>query len=161
MPSPSPSPSSLVLLSSRNSATMVTWRHTSPLYSTKIFGNFSPKLDGSVRSNRKSFEKTCPPFELDHYSWSDRLEFWLNGSRPLFSSDVKKNSNSKSQGLLRFHLHLAKDLLKINFCASFQRDSVFRFKNIAVSNFPSLLRVTLIGTLRSDTGNFHENVAEK
>ena len=28
-----PSPSSLVLLSSKNSATMVTWRHTSPLYS--------------------------------------------------------------------------------------------------------------------------------
>ena len=27
-----PSPSLLVLLSSRNSATMVTWRHTSPLY---------------------------------------------------------------------------------------------------------------------------------
>ena len=27
-----PSPSSLVLLSSRNSATMVTWRHSSPLY---------------------------------------------------------------------------------------------------------------------------------
>ena len=27
-----PSPSSLVLMSSRNSATMVTWRHTSPLY---------------------------------------------------------------------------------------------------------------------------------
>ena len=27
-----PSPSSLVLLSSRNSATMVTWRHTSPLF---------------------------------------------------------------------------------------------------------------------------------
>ena len=27
-----PSPLSLVLLSSRNSATMVTWRHTSPLY---------------------------------------------------------------------------------------------------------------------------------
>ena len=32
MPFSLPSPSSLVLLSSRNSATMVTWRHTSPLY---------------------------------------------------------------------------------------------------------------------------------
>ena len=31
-----PSPSSLVLLSSRNSATMVTWRHTSPLYPVRV-----------------------------------------------------------------------------------------------------------------------------
>ena len=51
---------------------------------------------------------------------------------------------SKSQGLLRFYLQLAKDLLKINFFASFRRDSVFRFENIALSNFQSLLRVTLI-----------------
>ena len=43
-----------------------------------------------------------------------------------------------------FYLHLVKDLLKINLCASFQRDSVFRFENIALSNFPSLLRLTLI-----------------
>ena len=49
---------------------------------TKISGNFGPKLNGSVRSNRKSFEKTGPPFEVDHFSRSDRLEFWLNGSRP-------------------------------------------------------------------------------
>ena len=52
------------------------------IHSTKISGNFGPKLDGSVRSNRKSFEKTGPPFEVDHFSRSDRLEFWLNGSRP-------------------------------------------------------------------------------
>ena len=52
------------------------------IHSTKIFGNFGPKLNGSVRSNRKSFEKTGPPFEVDHFSRSDRLEFWLNGSRP-------------------------------------------------------------------------------
>ena len=37
---------------------------------------------GSVSSNRKSFEKMGPPFEVDHFSRSDRLEFWLNGSRP-------------------------------------------------------------------------------
>ena len=54
------------------------------IHSTKISGNFGPKLNGSVRSNRKSFEKTCPPFEVDHFSRSDRLEFWLNGSRPSF-----------------------------------------------------------------------------
>ena len=37
---------------------------------------------GSVRSNRKSFEKTGPPFEVVLFSRSDRSEFWLNGSRP-------------------------------------------------------------------------------
>ena len=52
------------------------------IHSTKISGNFGPKLNGSVRSNRKSFEKTGPPFEVDQFSRSDRLEFWLKGSRP-------------------------------------------------------------------------------
>ena len=52
------------------------------IHSTKISGNFGPKLNGSVRSNRKSFEKMGPPFEVDHFSRSDRLEVWLNGSRP-------------------------------------------------------------------------------
>ena len=54
------------------------------IHSTKISRNFGPKLNGSVRSNRKSFEKTGPPFEVDHFSRSDRLEFWLNGLRPRF-----------------------------------------------------------------------------
>ena len=36
----------------------------------------------SVRSNRKSFEKTGPPFEVGNFSRSDRSEFWLNGSSP-------------------------------------------------------------------------------
>ena len=53
------------------------------IHSSKISGNFGPKLNGSVQSNRKSFEKTGPPFEVDHFSRSDRLEFWLNGSRPI------------------------------------------------------------------------------
>ena len=52
------------------------------IHSTKISGDFGPKLNGSVRSNRKSFEKTGPPFEVDHFSLSDRSEFWLNGSCP-------------------------------------------------------------------------------
>ena len=52
------------------------------IHSTKISGNFGPKLSGSVRSNRKSFEETGPPFEVVLFSRSDRLEFWLNGSRP-------------------------------------------------------------------------------
>ena len=54
------------------------------IHSTKISGNFGPKLNGSVRSNRKSFGKTGPPFEVVLFSRSDRSEFWLNGSRPLF-----------------------------------------------------------------------------
>ena len=53
------------------------------IHSTKISGNFGPKPNGSVRSNRKSFEKTGPPFEVDYFSRSDRSEFWLNGSCPL------------------------------------------------------------------------------
>ena len=53
------------------------------IHSTKLSGNFGPKLNGSVRSNRKSFEKTGPPFGVVLFSRSDRLEFWLNGSRPL------------------------------------------------------------------------------
>ena len=53
------------------------------IHSTKISGNFGPKLNGSVRSNRKSFEKTGPPFEVVLFSRSDRSEFWLNGSRPV------------------------------------------------------------------------------
>ena len=53
------------------------------IHSTKISGNFGPKLNGSVRSNRKSFEKTGPPFEVVLFSRSDRSVFWLNGSRPM------------------------------------------------------------------------------
>ena len=54
------------------------------IHSTKISGNFGLKLNGSVRSNRKSFEKTGPPFEVVLFSRSDRSECWLNGSRPRF-----------------------------------------------------------------------------
>ena len=53
------------------------------IHSTKISGKFGLKLNGSVRSNRKRFQKTGPPFEVDQFSRSDRSEFWLNGSRPL------------------------------------------------------------------------------
>ena len=52
------------------------------IHSTKISGNLGPKLNGSVRSNRKKCEKTGPPVEVDHVSRSDRSEFWFNGSRP-------------------------------------------------------------------------------
>ena len=59
------------------------------IHSTKMSGNFGPKLNGSVRSNRKSFEKTGPPFEVVLFSRSDRSEFWLNGSRPSFVNGHK------------------------------------------------------------------------
>ena len=54
----------------------------------QISGNFGPKLNGAVRSNQKSFEKMGPPFEVDHFFQLDRLEFWLNGSRPLISTSM-------------------------------------------------------------------------
>ena len=65
------------------------------IHSTKISGNFGPKLNGSVRSNRKSFEKTGPPFEVVLFSRSDRLEFWLNGSRPGTLCDKAFGSHSR------------------------------------------------------------------
>ena len=41
--------------------------------------------NGSVQSNRKSFEKTGPLFEVDHFSWSDWSELRLNGGYPISS----------------------------------------------------------------------------
>ena len=43
-------------------------------HSTKISGNFGLKLNGTVRSNRKSFEKIGPPLEVDHFFWLDRSD---------------------------------------------------------------------------------------
>ena len=71
------------------------------IHSTKMSGNFGPELNGSVRSNRKSFEKTGPLFEVDQFSRSDRLEFWLNGSRP--ESPIKFFSRSKIPPQLKCH----------------------------------------------------------
>ena len=44
------------------------------IHSTKISGNFGLKLNGSVRSNRKSFEKSGPPFEVDHFYQLDQSD---------------------------------------------------------------------------------------
>ena len=60
------------------------WQMLGTIHSTKISRNWGPKLNGSVRSNRKSFQISGPPFEEVLFSWSDRSEFWLNGSCPLF-----------------------------------------------------------------------------
>ena len=74
------------------------------IYSTKIFGNFGSKLNGSLRSNRKSFEKTGPPFEVGHFSRSDWSEFWLNGSHPISPYKALMSKIAKSYPL--FHLDL-------------------------------------------------------
>ena len=48
------------------------------IHSTKFSGNLGPKLNA----------KTGPPFEVVHFSQSDRSEFWLNGSRPIILSQT-------------------------------------------------------------------------
>ena len=63
------------------------------IHFTILSGKFGPKLNGSVRSNRKSFEKTGPPFEVVLFFRSDRSEFWSNGSRPW----SHQGANSKMQ----------------------------------------------------------------
>ena len=74
------------------------------IHSTKISGNFGPKLNGSVRSNLKSFEKTGPSFEVVLFSRSDRSEFWLNGSRPLCALNLKTFSQTAMTDFLTFHI---------------------------------------------------------
>ena len=44
------------------------------IHSTKISGNFGLNLNGSARSKRKSFEKTGPPFEVDHFTRLNRSD---------------------------------------------------------------------------------------
>ena len=44
------------------------------IHSTKISGNFGLKLNGSVRSNRKSFGKSGLPFKVDLFSRLDRSD---------------------------------------------------------------------------------------
>ena len=62
----------------------------SAIHSTKISGNFGPKLNGSVRSNRKSFEKTGLPFEVDLFSRSDRSDRMVEWIAPSFNRKVPR-----------------------------------------------------------------------
>ena len=48
------------------------------IHATKISGNFGLKLNASVWSNRKSFEKSGPPFEVDLFFRLERSD--RNGS---------------------------------------------------------------------------------
>ena len=56
--------------------------------------SIQPKFPGiSAQNSMDRFcptEKTGPPFEVDHFSRSDRSEFRLNGSRPLLSCLAEK-----------------------------------------------------------------------
>ena len=67
------------------------------IHSTKISGNYGPKLNGSVRLNRKSFEKTGPPFEVDHFSRSNRSEILVEWIAPAVPYGVKSNNESSFQ----------------------------------------------------------------
>ena len=55
----------------------------SAIHSTKISRNFGLKLNGSVRSNSKSFQKVRPPFEVDRFSQLDRSDRSLWPDLPL------------------------------------------------------------------------------
>ena len=63
----------------------------SSIHSTKISVNFGLKLNGSVRSNRKNFEKIGPPLEavfsdeLVSSKWTVSFDPILNPSTSLFS----------------------------------------------------------------------------
>ena len=60
------------------------------IHPTKISG---PKLNGSVRSGKV--------VEVDHFSQSDRSEFWLNGSRPLARRLGPWLAHDKTKGFSR------------------------------------------------------------
>ena len=81
-----------------------------------------PKLNGSVRSNRKSFEKNGPPFEVVLFSRSDRSEFWLNGSRPKIPRVRRQRERQKSNWLNRqtttLHVHHALLYISLPHCAT-------------------------------------------
>ena len=73
-------------------------------------------------------------------------------------TSFKEKWNSRTfQGLFKVLSPSGKYLLKRKFCASFQRDSVFLFENIALSNFPSLIRVTLIWRPRRPSHMLKDN----
>ena len=68
-------------------------------HSTKIAGNFGLKLNGTVRSNRKSFEKISPPLEVDHCFRLDRSD--RNGP---FHLTILTHSQSQYLTVRYFHV---------------------------------------------------------
>ena len=74
------------------------------IHSTKISGNFGLKLNGSVRSNRKRFEKSGPPFEVDHFSRLDRSIWPFPFSPPVPRCSVFSMFNKEENTYhCRFH----------------------------------------------------------
>ena len=67
--------------------------------STKISGNFGLKLNGTVWSNRKSFENIGPPLEVDHFFRLDRSD--RNGP---FHSTIPTHSQSQYLAVRYFHV---------------------------------------------------------
>ena len=105
-----------------NKALNITARHVSltkgAIHSTKISGNFGLKLNGSVQSNRKSFEKSGPPLEVDpFFGWTGPIEMdcsiWpfrpiLNSRTSLFGIFHVQNGGKYLS--LRFYGLLTADL---------------------------------------------------
>ena len=110
------------------------------IHSTKISGNFGPKLNGSVRSNRKSFEKTGPPFEVVLFSRADRLEFWLNGSRPLLiSSTVQEHRIPSSSNVSALKLTLCGSAIVISVSVGSARAIKTGFRSTMPNNLFNVL----------------------
>ena len=73
------------------------WTHHARSIQPK-FLDILVKLNGSVRSNQRSFKKTGPLFyKVDNFSQSNQSKVWLNGSHPSipphYSSDRKRKAN--------------------------------------------------------------------
>ena len=74
-------------------------RNRGTFHSTKMSGNFGLKLDGTIRSNRKSFENIGPPLEVDHFFRLDRSD--RNGP---FHSTIPTHSQSQYLAVRYFHV---------------------------------------------------------
>ena len=69
------------------------------IHLAKIVGNFGLKLNGSVRSNRKSFEKISLPLEVNQFSRLDRSD--RNGP---FHLTIPNHSQSQDLAVRIFHV---------------------------------------------------------
>ena len=134
------------------------------IHSTKISENFGPKLNGSVRSNRKSFENTGPPFEVDHFSRSDRLEFWLNGSRPrcpYCASRFRKTAvgrNFAFQSRINYKPCLRPVLLKFWFQADLEQENSANYYRQERQML--LIFLTMVTRWSRSTSNFYALIGQ-
>ena len=60
----------------------ITFRARSGAPFNQNFRRFRSKTQWIGSVQREKFRKTGLPFEVDHFSLSDRFEFWTNGRRP-------------------------------------------------------------------------------